>query len=184
MAKPEPIPVAQPKEAASPVVVEAPPARPARAAVPPELAELSPADGERVDSPSFELSGTTRGAVLADASANGGACIVTEGKAFRCDLKDLSPAIVKAADLATTSPVTQEQLLLSGQDLEQLMAGTEKRLIETALTKTKGQVSASADLLGLTRQGLYKKMKRLGIDTARFQETRSRSSEDPLFQLN
>ena len=45
----------------------------------------------------------------------------------------------------------------------------EKALIEQALAAHEGQVTASAAALGLTRQGLYKKMKRLGVDAAQFQ---------------
>ncbi len=43
---------------------------------------------------------------------------------------------------------------------------TECTVIEKALKDHGGQVSAAAETLGLTRQGLYKKMKRLGINTS------------------
>jgi transcriptional regulator of acetoin/glycerol metabolism len=42
-------------------------------------------------------------------------------------------------------------------------------VIEHVLQNHGGKVTASADVLGLTRQGLYKKMKRLGIDASTFQ---------------
>ncbi|HEX7069672.1 MAG TPA: helix-turn-helix domain-containing protein, partial [Rhodothermales bacterium] len=54
-------------------------------------------------------------------------------------------------------------------DLERIVSQTERAVIESALAQTGGQVSTSAELLGLSRQGLYKKMKRLGIDPARYQ---------------
>lgn len=54
-------------------------------------------------------------------------------------------------------------------DLDRILAQTERAVIESALVQTGGQVAASADRLGLSRQGLYKKMKRLGVDPARYQ---------------
>lgn len=53
-------------------------------------------------------------------------------------------------------------------DLNDMLARTEKDIIERVLTECDGQITASADMLGLTRQGLYKKMKRLAIDPANF----------------
>ena len=47
--------------------------------------------------------------------------------------------------------------------LEDIMTDTERTVIERALGKYKGQVSSAAKALGLTRQGPYKKLKRLGI---------------------
>ncbi len=94
-------------------------------------------------------------------------------------LDDLSPA-VRAATGAPIRPATmpaEEQILQPGCDLDQVLAGAEKKLIERVLAECGGQVTASADVLGLTRQGLYKKMKRLGIDTADFQKNGSRLAE-------
>ena len=54
-------------------------------------------------------------------------------------------------------------------DLDQILSQTEKAVIESVLAQTGGQVTAAAESLGLTRQGLYKKMKRLGVDPARYQ---------------
>ena len=88
------------------------------------------------------------------------------------DLEDLSGAISKPIvrkplaselpDLLSTPPLT------SG--LDNILAGAEKAVIERALAHHDGHVSTTAELLGLTRQGLYKKMKRLGIDASRFQQ--------------
>ena len=58
----------------------------------------------------------------------------------------------------------------SSLPLEEVLASTEKRVIEDVLASTHGQVSVSASLLGLTRQGLYKKIKRLGIMVSNFQD--------------
>ena len=54
-------------------------------------------------------------------------------------------------------------------DLSHVLAQTETAAIERVLAECDGQITASARMLGLTRQGLYKKMKRLEIDAARFQ---------------
>lgn len=53
-----------------------------------------------------------------------------------------------------------------GYQLEQILSTTECSIIERALSDHKGQVAAAANALGLTRQGLYKKMKRLGINAS------------------
>lgn len=47
--------------------------------------------------------------------------------------------------------------------LEEILHNTERTIIERVLEKYQGQVSSAARALGLTRQGLYKKLKRLGI---------------------
>ncbi len=48
--------------------------------------------------------------------------------------------------------------------LEEILHDTERTIIERVLEKYQGQVSSAARALGLTRQGLYKKLKRLGIN--------------------
>jgi DNA-binding NtrC family response regulator len=62
-----------------------------------------------------------------------------------------------------------ERILSPEVDLNDVLAGTEKTLIERVLAEHDGHVTASADALGLSRQGLYKKMKRLGIEPSNFQ---------------
>ena len=47
--------------------------------------------------------------------------------------------------------------------LEDILADTERQVVEQVLLDHDGHITASADSLGLTRQGLYKKIKRLGI---------------------
>jgi len=83
------------------------------------------------------------------------------------DLKDLSPAVQRALRDEPARPV--RTALDSSQPLDAVLADTEKALIEQVLAENRGRISAAARALGLTRQGLYKKMKRLGIDPARFQ---------------
>lgn len=69
--------------------------------------------------------------------------------------------------------------VFTGSALEDILASAEKSVIERALAGRDGQVSAAAEMLGLTRQGLYKKMKRLGIDPARFQNGVTITSQAP-----
>jgi len=61
-------------------------------------------------------------------------------------------------------------LLQGGASFDDILAETEKNLIEQVLAHHQGQVTASAQAMGLTRQGLYKKMKRLGINASLFQK--------------
>lgn len=50
------------------------------------------------------------------------------------------------------------------QTLDALVEETVRSYIREVLQKKSGNVTAAANTLGLSRQGLYKKMKRLGID--------------------
>lgn len=88
------------------------------------------------------------------------------------DIEDLSESI-RNAGRSLPSPGDLPDLLvqpdLGGTGLDGILAGAEKAVIERTLASKDGQVSAAAESLGLTRQGLYKKMKRLGIDSSRFQ---------------
>ena len=56
--------------------------------------------------------------------------------------------------------------------LDEVIARAEQEHIVRVLARNGGQVSATAEELGLSRQGLYKKMKRLGVDPSRFQNGR------------
>lgn len=87
------------------------------------------------------------------------------------DKKDLSPAILAIAGEQVSDALleeAQQAILQPAHSLDDVLAHTEKSLIEKVLEQHQGQVSASAETLGLTRQGLYKKIKRLGIDTSQF----------------
>ena len=48
--------------------------------------------------------------------------------------------------------------------LDALVEETARSYIREVLQKKSGNVTAAAHALGLSRQGLYKKMRRLGID--------------------
>ncbi len=89
------------------------------------------------------------------------------------DRATLSPLLRESVD--ASSPIASARadrtdlVPAPGESLDDVLARAEKAIIERVLTDLDGQVSASAQALGLTRQGLYKKMKRLGIDPAAFQ---------------
>ena len=76
------------------------------------------------------------------------------------DFKSLSQAIRKKRQQTMAFVPDQDN---TEYPLEEILSDTERTVIERALGKYKGQVSSAAKALGLTRQGLYKKLKRLGI---------------------
>jgi DNA-binding NtrC family response regulator len=90
------------------------------------------------------------------------------------DAEILLDAIVDGAK-QSRSPQTPEDdpdaILEPDQTLNDVLSRTETAVIERVLRACDGQVTASADVLGLTRQGLYKKMKRLDIDASAFQSS-------------
>lgn len=90
------------------------------------------------------------------------------------DLDILLDTIVEGAK-KIRSPQTPgdnpDAILEPDQTLSDVLSRTEKAVIERVLRACDGQVTASADVLGLTRQGLYKKMKRLDIDASAFQSS-------------
>jgi DNA-binding NtrC family response regulator/tetratricopeptide (TPR) repeat protein len=59
-----------------------------------------------------------------------------------------------------------DAILHPDQTLNDVLSQTEAALIRRVLRACDGQITASAEVLGLSRQGLYKKMKRLGIDAS------------------
>lgn len=87
------------------------------------------------------------------------------------DIEDLSPVIRdrKAADTDLDSGGAIRDISLDGKGLDDILAVAERSVIEQALRRHRGQVSATAEALGLSRQGLYKKLKRLGIELTEFQ---------------
>ena len=51
------------------------------------------------------------------------------------------------------------------RDAIQAIEAVERDLIQAALDRSGGNISESARLLGLTRRGLYLKLRRLGLDS-------------------
>ncbi|MCC6465771.1 MAG: sigma 54-interacting transcriptional regulator [Planctomycetes bacterium] len=74
----------------------------------------------------------------------------------------------KKVDVALLSPqlrqiAEEESLSETGGSLKDLVEGVEKRKILDALERTKGNKSRAAEILGLSRLGLRKKMERYGL---------------------
>ncbi len=86
----------------------------------------------------------------------------------------LDTIVEEAKDQSTPPADDPDAILHPNQSLDDVLAQTEAAVIERVLRACDGQVTASAEVLGLSRQGLYKKMKRLDIDASTFQ-----SSTDP-----
>ena len=54
--------------------------------------------------------------------------------------------------------------LRGGRSLASAVEQVERDMIQTALDRSRGNISETARLLGLTRRGLYLKLRRLGLD--------------------
>ena len=81
---------------------------------------------------------------------------------------DLPPEIIGSPATATADSPTL---------LDDVLMNAERTVIEKVLGRHAGHVSSAADELGLTRQGLYKKIRRLGINTSRFQAVGTESAD-------
>src|SRR4030095_1573208 len=55
------------------------------------------------------------------------------------------------------------EVCLDGKTINEVLEQTERRMIHEALSKVAGNKQRAARLLGLSRQGLVKKLKRFGI---------------------
>ncbi len=75
------------------------------------------------------------------------------------EVEDLSPGIRMASESVGVED------LESGGSLEDAMGNYEKRLLEEALAKNDYNQAKTAWALGLSRQGLFKKLKRFGVQT-------------------
>lgn len=80
------------------------------------------------------------------------------------DFQSLSKAIRKKKKPAA---MLIDQEVSPEYPLDEILSDTERTLIERVLGENQGQVSSAASALGLTRQGLYKKLKRLGISLSK-----------------
>ena len=78
----------------------------------------------------------------------------------------LSPAVkperVQASHLQTSASVPPEAF--APGNLAAVVETVERHLIATTLDRTRGNISESARVLGLTRRGLYLKIRRLGLE--------------------
>jgi DNA-binding NtrC family response regulator len=78
------------------------------------------------------------------------------------DLTSEAPAPAQGASGGTNGTPT----LKAGQTLADLVDEVERSLIAESMEKSGGNIAETARTLGLTRRGLYLKLKRLGIEGA------------------
>jgi DNA-binding NtrC family response regulator len=86
----------------------------------------------------------------------------------------LSPEIISASIRPRFDDITSGaggyRPLLPVASLADAVDGLEREIIEATLHKSSGNISEAARTLGLTRRGLYLKLRRLGFDTAPIRE--------------
>jgi DNA-binding NtrC family response regulator len=76
---------------------------------------------------------------------------------------DLAAGPQPARGSASVLPFEVRSSTIPG-NLAEAVERVERELIAAALDRTNGNISETARLLGLTRRGLYLKMRRLGLD--------------------
>jgi DNA-binding NtrC family response regulator len=59
-----------------------------------------------------------------------------------------------------------------GTSLAEAVDGLEREIIEATLHQSSGNITAAARTLGLTRRGLYLKLRRLGFDAGPIAHTK------------
>ena len=77
----------------------------------------------------------------------------------------LSPDLVATPGTGTSLTMGPPKAL-TGTNLAEAVAEVERDMINATLGRTAGNISETARVLGLTRRGLYLKMRRLGLDAA------------------
>ncbi|MFN7917950.1 MAG: sigma 54-interacting transcriptional regulator [Vicinamibacterales bacterium] len=83
------------------------------------------------------------------------------------DLSSVSPEITATRVIdtpAVANAPAQRKARPGGQSLASAVEHVEREFIQDALMSSSGNISEAARVLGLTRRGLYLKMKRLGLD--------------------
>ncbi len=84
----------------------------------------------------------------------------------------LSPEITSAAirQQSVTSDLGRPAVRMPVTSLAEAVDGLEREIIEATLHQSSGNISEAARTLGLTRRGLYLKLRRLGFETAPVRE--------------
>jgi DNA-binding NtrC family response regulator len=77
----------------------------------------------------------------------------------------LSPEISAALGHGSSTPDTRWPPLRPAKNLADAVDQLERQMIQAALDVARGNISETARSLGLTRRGLYLKMRRLGLDS-------------------
>ena len=88
---------------------------------------------------------------------------------------DLTPRIQGARGGAFAAPATEQRL-----DLVAVLADAERKLIEQAIKRARGNKTAAAELLSIPRPRLYRRMQILGMDGAGDQELPATETQDTL----
>jgi DNA-binding NtrC family response regulator len=81
----------------------------------------------------------------------------------------LSPEIAAGPSVA----VTHGRRVPAATDLASAVAQVERDMIQAAIDSSRGNISGAARSLGLTRRGLYLKLRRLGLESRADVETDS-----------
>jgi DNA-binding NtrC family response regulator len=76
----------------------------------------------------------------------------------------LSPEIGAQKVPASAKGETPARAPRAGANLAEAIEEVERELIQAALNGSSGNISQAARVLGLTRRGLYLKLRRLGLD--------------------
>ena len=77
----------------------------------------------------------------------------------------LSPEIISSQLPVSSAPAPAARSTRTAPNLASAVEQVERDMIQTALDRSRGNISETARLLGLTRRGLYLKLRRLGLDT-------------------
>jgi len=96
--------------------------------------------------------------------------VITDAHA-RCDgnfitPEDLTPRIQGALGGIAAPPPPSDRVV----DLDAVLIEAERKLIEHALKKSRGNKSQAAELLTISRAGLLRRMQRLGLDAVEFKQ--------------
>jgi len=79
--------------------------------------------------------------------------------------EDLSPDLTDAQPQPSSDRGPTQMALRGGQTLASVVDDIERNLIRDTLARHRGNISETARSLGLTRRGLYLKLRRLGLET-------------------
>lgn len=84
------------------------------------------------------------------------------GKGLQINLDDLPPTLTQAHRMAQPAIQSEPDSRLT---LKEALEGPERQIILRALRENNWSRNATADQLGINRTTLYKKMRKLGLET-------------------
>ena len=79
--------------------------------------------------------------------------------------EQLDPSICNGQEPVAVAPPAKQSSPGQRQTLPEAVEALERSMIEETLRETRGNKQQAAQLLGLSRQGLFKMLKRLGQDS-------------------